>query len=106
MLTCRMIVICSLCIVVCTFVDDIVGTTNKTLNGHIFGQQLAMQIIIDAIEAWKLTRVAIEVDARSGDSINYVPPSSDGNHQQPLILTFTGPTGVGKFFHYIVGCGK
>ena len=78
----------------CRFAADIVSEANSILLEHIQGQDLAIQIIIEAMESWSLTRTAMEVDAKSSD-FNQIP-TIEGSHRQPLILTFTGPTGVGK----------
>ena len=60
----------------CPLVEDVVGSLESRLRTHIAGQDEAVGIVVSAVSAWEMNR-----------------RSSGG---EPLVMAFTGPTGVGK----------
>ena len=55
--------------------DDPIAALMEQLPAHISGQDLGVDLILDAISSWEFSRKA--------------------GFQQPLVLAITGPTGVG-----------
>ena len=63
----------------CPLVEDVVGALESRLRSHIAGQDEAVAIVRSAVAAWEMNR-----------------RSASG---EPLVMAFTGPTGVGKVRH-------
>ena len=64
--------------------DDIGLALRTTLKEHIKGQDLGINILIDSIETWAITNSAL-------NNMNTM-----NENQGPLVLSISGPIGVGN----------
>ena len=65
--------------------DNIGLALSTTIREHIEGQDLGINILIDSIETWALTNSALK------------NTNTMSENQGPLVLSISGPIGVGKY---------
>jgi hypothetical protein len=71
---------------VCEYRNNAAQFSKETLATRLEAQELAVSSIVSSLQSWEFDRTAAD----------RVPHAGTRNRGKPLVLAFTGPTGVGK----------